>query len=491
MNATPSLGSAARKGAAYTGMSQAIQVVVTMVSAIVVSRLLSPVDYGIQAMTLPVANFLILFQGLGLSQAAIQSSKLTQEQSSGLFWINGLAGIIVGLILVAISPLVGLFYGDMRVAYLTAAFAVPTVLSGFVAQHSALLNRHLRFRALAYIDIVNAVSSFIFTLGLALWLRNYWALVIGTSLGTMLAGVLTIWASGWRPNWRISFAGTGNLMRFGGSMTGFNVLNFLSRNADDVLIGKVWGAAVLGLYNRSYKLMMFPILNINQPLSRVMLPILSRLDDNPAEFRRVYLMVLRAIALVAIPGIAVAGALSDQLVPLLLGKKWVAAGPIFAWLSLAAIQQPITNTTGWLFMSTGRAKALMHWGVVGSVTTVTGFAVGVRYGAEGVAIACFAVAFLRLPLLINWSSKDTSVSQGDLYGVIVPVYVASAAAWGLTALLERELGFGPALLLGLASAYAMAVLFQGVTPTGREGMRHVTIAMIRFLPERLHPRAAG
>src|SRR5690606_11395460 len=105
---------------------------------------------------------------------------------------------------------------------------------------------------------------------------------------------------------------------------------------------------------RSYRLMMFPLQNINTPLSRVMLPILSRLHDEDARFRRSYLTALRAILILSTPGIAVAGATSDRLVPLLLGEQWAQAAPIFLWLSLAALVQPLSNTTGWLFIARGR-----------------------------------------------------------------------------------------------------------------------------------------
>ena len=128
-------------------------------------------------------------------------------------------------------------------------------------------------------------------------------------------------------------------MSFGANLTGFNLVNFFARNLDNILIGKYSGAVELGFYDRAYKLLLFPIQNIITPLSRVMIPLLSRIQDDKPRFRDLYLQTLWVLAFVTIPGVAALICTSEQVVAILFGAKWQAVAPIFVWLGLAGLVQ--------------------------------------------------------------------------------------------------------------------------------------------------------
>lgn len=462
------MGRKALGGAVYTAAAQALTVIFTMLSTIVVARILSPSDYGVIAMAAPVTNFILLFQNLGLSQAVIQSRSVSASQLNGLFWVNIGASGVIAIVFVAISPLVGWFYGDVRAGYVVAASALTVLIGGTVLQHSAILNRELRFRALSLATAAMVTTSFAATVVAALLLRSYWALWLGAFAGTVVNAVLLWCMDSWRPSLTVSLRGTREMLKFGAGVTGFNLFNFVSRNLDNVLIAHTWGSASVGLYDRAYKLMMFPIQNINGPISQVMLPILGRLRDEPERFRRAFMIAAQAIQLAAVPGMAVAVASSDQLIPFLLGDRWAAASPIFFWLGLNALIQPLANSAGWLFITSGRTGVLMKWGAVSSATTALSFVIGLNWGPVGVATAYFMGSALRTPFLYHLCVRQTAVSVADFYRLQLFSLSCATAIFVLTRFMLANFTILPTLCITLPLAYLLAFAIQGSTRSGRD-----------------------
>ena len=465
------LGKTVARGAAYSGTAQGLKVLISMALMVVVARILTPSDYGVIAMTAPISGFILIFQNLGLNQALIQSREISDEQVNALFFYNLAASAAVAIVFVMLSPLVGMFYGDPRPAYVMAASGATVLVTGSALQHSALLSRHMRYKALSFVDVMSTAATFLFTLAFAIWLRNYWSLWLGAFVGAVVTALLLWRIDRWRPRRRIAWRSARHLVTFGANLTGFNLLNFLARNLDNVLIAKFWGPDVLGLYERSYKLMMFPLQNINSPLSRIMLPALARVQDEPDRYRRIYCLAVRSIAFACIPGIIAAAICSDRLVPFLLGEQWASAGPIFFWLCLAAITQPISNATGWLFVSTGRTNEMFRWSLFATPLTIAGFAIGLPWGATGVAAAYFAVQVICVPVLYRWSTRNSPVRALDLYGAALSPLLGGALAWLVDHGIKAHVGFLPRLCLVFLSAYLFSAAFQALTRGGRLALR--------------------
>lgn len=460
-------------GAAYIGISQLARFLMGFATTIIVARILTPGDYGVIAMAAPVTAFIVLFQNLGLNHAIVQARTISPEQLNGLFWVNIFASIAVALMLVLVSPIAAWFYQDVRAGYVVAASAVTVLVSSTVHQHSALLNREMRFRTISRIDIVTSLTGLIVTVAAAFVLRSYWALWLGGVAWAFVSVVLQWRASAWRPSGRVSVAGTRSMLKYGAGITSFNILNFFSRNLDNVLIGRVSGPGALGLYDRAYRLMMFPLQNINAPVSRLMLPTLAKLRDEPERFRRAYLLAVRAIQLAVIPGVAVALATSDRIIPFLLGPQWTEASPIFFWLALAGMLHPLGNATGWLFITSGRTGAMAKWGLFSSATAVTGFAIGIQWGAVGVAASVFIDAALRSPILYLWCVRGTAVRSADLYVTMGSALVCGGTAWMITNLLSPLLPIAPLLCLALPLSYLAAIAIHALTPMGRDLLRTI------------------
>src|SRR5688500_4170847 len=172
--------------------SQAVKFVLTIVSAAILARLLTPKDYGLIAMVTVVINFSYSFRSLGLSAATMQKPQLMVAQVSNLFWINTGLSIVVMLLTAASAPLVAMFYEDSRLTWITIALASGFVFTGLTVQHEALLKRQMCFWALSVIEISSLVIGLVSAL-IAAWRgMKYWSLVV-SSLTTSFVYFAGVW----------------------------------------------------------------------------------------------------------------------------------------------------------------------------------------------------------------------------------------------------------------------------------------------------------
>lgn len=464
-----SLRTTVGRGAAAIAASQAVMVATQMGSVVILSRLLAPEEFGLVAMCAPVLALIGMLQDFGLVQATVQKPDLRHEEVNFLFWVNVALSAALALLLLLISPLVALFYQEPRIGPLIAAMALIVAANGLGAQHAALLNRRMEYGRIAIIGVVGAVAGLGTATAWALVQPSYWALFGGQLAGTLLPTGLMWLASRWRPGRPGGAQGGRALIGFGAGITGFNFANFFARNLDNVLIGRVWGGAQLGLYDRAYKLLLMPLNQVANPLSKVMIPALSRMLDEPDRYRSAYLRVLTLSLLLVLPGVAAATAMADLLIPFALGAHWAGSAPIFMALGFAGLLQPLNNPAGWLFISQGRSTEFMYWGFATALFAVVAFVLGLPYGALGVAIAYAISEYLKTPVLWLYIGRRGAVRARDVALACGPLVLAGHAALGVVWLARPWLAEAPvaALLEGALLAYLVTVLLIAPFPQGR------------------------
>jgi PST family polysaccharide transporter len=205
------------------------------------------------------------------------------------------------------------------------------------------------------------------------------------------------------------------------------------------------------------------------------MPALGRLRNEPDRYRAVYLRVLEKIALVTMPGVALLIATSDWVIRLVLGPGWEGAAVIFTYLGIAALVQPASNTTGWLFVSQERGRDMFRWGLISTGISVLAILAGLPWGAVGVA-AAYAVTDLivKTPFLFWFVGRSGPVRSGDFYRSLSAPALAAGATLGSVLLLRHWISFGRPLTgllvaTSLAAAASLTVLF--VTRRGRAALR--------------------
>jgi O-antigen/teichoic acid export membrane protein len=413
-------------------VGQGASLLIGLGSVSVLARLLAPDDFGLVAMVAVLIGVLGFFSEGGLSTATIQRKLLTQGQVSNLFWANVVAGVLVACLAAALSPLVAWVFGRPEVGRICLALSINFAITGLGVQHGALLRRRLEMNRLNIATIASAGVGALIAAAAAYGGLGYWSLV-AQAVGSNAIRVILLWAlCPWRPSRPSRGTGARPMLRFGSALTGANLLGYLYRKSDDLLIGWYWGAQSLGLYSRAYSLLMQPLQQAAWPIASVLLPALSRLQDDPERFRRGYRDAILAVSSVTLPVTGCMLACSRPLVLTLLGPEWEEVIGIYRALGPAAVLSSTTSiATGLAYSALGRGMQAFRWTLLSVPITVGGFAIALPYGPTWVALTlstCQAV--LCLPQLLN-AFRDTPLRLRDYASAIV----RPAAAMGIAAVI--------------------------------------------------------
>lgn len=411
-----------------TMISHGVTIGTQILSTIILSRLLSPADFGILAMVLAVTAFAGLFRDLGLSTAAIQKQDLTDSQQSALFWINIAMGLVLGLIVAALSPLVASFYGRPEVRNVTLVLSLVFVLGSLGAQHRARLTREMSFGKIGAANILGQLVSLMVAVTLAMQGAGYWALVWGNLLAAGSTSAALFFLSPFRPSLPSRGSDIRQLVGFGAHITGFEIVNYFHRNLDNMLLGRFWGAEVLGHYSRAYQLLMLPIHALRTPINTVAFPAMSQLRADPEGFRIYYRRVSSMLAILSMPLTSFCFLAAEPIIVLALGEQWIGVAPVFSILAISGFIQPVASLRGLVLLSTGQSKLYLKWGVINAVCVSVGFVIGVRWGGVGLAVSYAIVNYAILYPSLKLTFKNSSVAPRDFFSSIARPSAASIIA---------------------------------------------------------------
>jgi PST family polysaccharide transporter len=464
------IGRRAVSGGFVTFGAQAAKVILNFSGAAVLARLLEPKEFGLVGMVLGVTALVGIFKELGLSTATVQREHITQQQVSNLFWINVSVGGVAALISIGLSPLAAMFYRDHRVAAIMVVLSVTFLLTGSAVQHRALLTRQMRFPTLAVIDVTSMFAGFAIGCIMAWRGFGYWALVAQQVSASASDLLLTWTCSRWRPNLPQRNSGVRPLLHFGAHLTVADFIGRLSVSTDTILIGRFFGATPLGLYTRAAILLQRPIEQVFAPVNAVLDPVLARLQNDPERYRRAFMRIYDALAIITFSFAAMCLVLAQPIVLLVLGPKWVAVVPLFSAFALVAISSPMSNVVCWIYQSQGRGRDQLHNHTSAGLLTVAAYLLGLHWGPLGIILSLAITSLLiRLPLVYYIAGRQGPVSTSDLWGG----FFSQLPLWGTVYLMTR---------LAHAAFHDLAPVMQVLicAPIGVLGGAVLTLPFRRF-----------
>lgn len=480
------IGGRTARGGFVTMVAHGMKFAVSIVATAILARLLTPQDYGLIGMVAVATNFVSLFKDLGLSHVTIQRSEINYDQISTLFWVNVAVSVGIMLLMMLAAPAVSWFFGEPRLSMITAVTALGFVLGGLAVQHEALLKRQMKFFVLSMIAFASMTFGYVVGIVLAWYGARYWALVF-SQLALLTANTVGLWlACHWRPGRPRHDPNTKSMLTFGGNVTGYSVVNYFSRNTDNLLIGRLGGSQSLGLYNKASQLLGLPTDQINEPLSAVTIPALSRLLDAPERYRQAYLRIMEKVVLVTMPVVALMIVAADWLVHVVLGPQWSAAAPILIFMSISGLFTPVINTGGWVLVTQGRTREMVHWSIINAPIAILSIIIGLRWGAVGVA-ASYSLSRLLLanPLMFWFIGRSGPVRTADFYRLLAPFTCAVGAAM-VACLLFRQFVVVTNPLVGLTSSAIIiglvTLLVLCLIPRGRSALMDLKTSLLLLKP---------
>ena len=485
------LGTTAARGAAVTLSGQGVRIVVQVVGVVVLSRLLSPSDYGLLAMTTAVVGIADIFRDMGLSSAAVQAKTLSRGQRTNLFWINSGIGLLLSLVIFVAAPLLALVYARDELVDVTRVLCWTFLLNGLATQHRADLLRSLRFTRLAAVDVLAPVIGLTAGVLAALQGAGVFALVAQQLIQYLVVLVGVVFAARWLPRSVDRSAPMGGLLRFGWQLVGSQLVGYAGNNVDSLTIGVRFGAEPLGLYNRAFQLLMTPLNQIRGPVTQVGLPLLSRIQDDRVRLGAALLRAQVALGLTLVAGLALLAGAAVPITALLLGPTWQPAAPLLSLLAIAGAFQTLGLISYWAYLSLGMTGPLLRYSFIQTGVRITFVLVGSLAGVVGVAAGYAAAPVLGVALSYWWLGRYVELPLRSLYagaGRLTAVAVVGGLVTFAVATWAANLPAALTLLACLPAGALAALGAAALAPATRADLQ-VVVQLVRSLLAR--SRATG
>ncbi|MET0181512.1 MAG: lipopolysaccharide biosynthesis protein, partial [Caulobacterales bacterium] len=315
-------------------IGQGLGLVLRLAMIVVLARLISPEQFGIVAMVTVVTGLCEAFNSGGFVTATIQSPQMSRPQLSQMFWINLAVSFALGFGCAVLGPALAAFYNEPKLVAVAIVAGLALFISGAGAQHSAILQREMRYLTVSSIEFASLVANVVVSIGFALAGAGYWALVLGT-LASSIVWSAALWQqSGFMPNapkW--GGVSVGSLVRMGVVVSLNSFVMYIAYNTEKMLLGRFWGAAALGVYGRAYQLINVPTATINAGVYAVALAGLSRVQEDAERFRAYFLKGYALAVSLTVPVTLACALFAGDIVNIMLGPEWNEAIEIFRLLT--------------------------------------------------------------------------------------------------------------------------------------------------------------
>ena len=454
------------RGGAATILGQGVSMALQIGTTVILARLLSPTDYGLQSMVITLTGFVALFKDAGLSVATVQRETLTHEQISTLFWINLALGAFLTVVVAATGPFLATFYKEPRLVPVAVASGTVFLFNSLAVQHRALLDRAMRFSTSVKIDILCSTIGAFIAVGIAALGFGYWALICQT-ISLSMVGTVAVWiAMPWLPGRPSRVSGLRSMVRFGGTVTLNSSIVYLAYNTEKILLGRFWGAAALGIYGRAYQLANLPVQQLIAAAGSVAFPVLSRMQSDAQRLCRSFLKALSLIVSLTIPVVISCAVFANEIVLVVLGQKWIGAAVVLRLLAPTVLVFALVNPFSWFLRATGRVGRSLKTALLVCPVVILGIVAGLRHGPAGVALGYSTAMVLLAVPLIAWAKYETGITTADYWNAVKRPLISGAiggiAGWLFTFALHDFLGTIMLLTLGLTvsfGVYASLLLF--------------------------------
>ncbi len=401
----------ARNLGSMGGAQMAIRIT-RLLTTIVLTRLLSPADYGLAAVVLTIYEVVALFTRNGITARVVQAGAAELEQTAHtaltLTWI--VCGLLV-VVQAAVAVPVALFYQDMRLAWPIGLMGLIYLATPLCAIQTAMLQREGRLGRIAVTGAVQVMADNALTAVFALCGLGMWAIILPKLI------VAPIWTIGirtghaWRPGRGWSLAGWRVIAAFSRDVVGVELLTTVQANIDNLIVGAVLGVDALGLYYFAFNAGLGITLGLVNAFGSAVFPHLCEVSGDPARLAARYRASLRAMGGLVVPLILAQVLLAPIYVPLVFGARWVPAVPVLMLICLSALPRPFAVACSQLLKAVGRPGIELRWQAGVTVTLVAGLLLGCRFGVAGVAVAVLVVQGAMLSAYVRYAPRPFLVAR--------------------------------------------------------------------------------
>ncbi len=339
----------------------------------ILTRFLPKEAFGLVAMTLFVVNLTNIFVDMGLNAAILHRNNATQKEYSSIYWLNLFFAVVFYGLLSVLAPFFADFYHESQLKNLIPLLGINILLIALGRQHFSQLQKQMRFKIIAQIELTAFLIGLAIAVVMAISGEGVYSLVYSTLAVSAITNVsfLIVNVRRFPLKFYFSLAHSMPYVKVGAYNMGSNIMDFVSRETDILIIGRIMGAETLGLYSLA-KQLVFKLYGIlNNIAINVLNPMMAGVQNNALKMHEYAYRSMRLIASVTIPVNLIIILLAREILHILYGSSYVIGSWIVVFLSLSLVCQAITNPAGSLQIATGQTNIGFKWSVFKAIISAT------------------------------------------------------------------------------------------------------------------------
>ncbi|WPC72892.1 oligosaccharide flippase family protein [Vibrio porteresiae] len=429
-----------------------------IISTLILVRVLNPIDFGIATLANIVMALFVMLAEVGTDKYVIKSQSCTNELLNSAWSLNIALKLGCGLFIALLSFYVADFIHEPLLTNVLLVCSVIPVIGAL--KNVGLLNyeRELNYRPLTQLSVLVKLTVFPITIGLALWLKSYWALVIGTLMSEVITVLGSYWIHPYRPKW--SSRQWSEQWHFSKWMVVSTTTGYLRSRLDAFLLGRFLPSNAVGLYRVSQEFAWLPFSELIAPATRSFYAGLTQLIDDKEALTHQLCRYLALAYLLVVPSAAGIYVLQDEIVSVVMGEKWADAAPVLGLLSLLMLSMPLNIALQSLLTHMSKLSYLVWIDVVMIVAIGASFSLLYQQGITLLATYTLArvalvVVFIALLLLVYKAVLHVALTR--VLAVLLLPMLPSGVMYAVVALLKSALAFNPLLNLLILAVVGMAM----------------------------------
>lgn len=386
-----------KKAIGLSVLSRYSAYVVQLILLMLYARWFTPAEFGVLAGIQVFVLFFVMLAEIGLGPALINQRELSEKDRDGLFSLTWVIGVVIALFFYFMTYGLNNFYGRDDYQFLGLPICLCIVLNAASTLPIAFLQREKRFIVLARTDILAELPAlacvwWILELGHPLYALAIRPLIVAV-VRFLLNYLVCIRTEFGRPRFGSHYAAIKPLLGFSGYQFAFNFINYFSRNLDNILVGHTLGMGALGVYDKAYALMKYPLQLLTFAITPAIQPVLAQHAHDLTLMEKTHTNFVRKISVLGVLSGVLMFASSKEIVFILLGSQWSAVSPVLQILAIIIPAQVILSSSGGFYQALNRTDLLFKCGLFSTVTNVIAIITGICLGSLENLALCLMVSF--------------------------------------------------------------------------------------------------
>ncbi|MGL1044548.1 lipopolysaccharide biosynthesis protein [Vibrio vulnificus] len=358
---------------------------VQFLSMVIMARYFTPTEFGIFAIVQVFSIFFSLLGEMGLVPALVNQERINEKMRDSVFTLTFVFGLVLCSILYFCSPIISNIYNNDIYKTIIPPVSISIIFTTLSIVPLASLQKERRFLSIAYSESLSEIVS----LSVVLFLFNKIDSILLLSMKPLIVAVskfIFLYLSSKKTKtgpsgFLFDFKEVRKIMAFSGYQSGFNFINYFSRNLDNLLVGKFFSASDLGIYDKSYQIMRYPLMLLTFAMSPAIQPVLTIIKNDIEEFERLHNKIIRYLSII---GVFIGGLIyifSDDIVYIILGEQWSEVSGLLSILALSIPIQVVLSSSGGFYQASGRVDLLFQCGIFSGFINCIAIIVGVSSGS--------------------------------------------------------------------------------------------------------------